>query len=386
MPEAGAQGTRVMPPITAEEARMIVEQTPAAPPSRLLGKPLPKSVDLRNELPPVAQQGDGYSQSCVTFATAYYQMSQMVKRFLHPTWDLTNPQYQFSVDFAFQMGGIGFADEVYKVLLQYGCVDMAEMQYNVRNLSHQPTADQFEAAKPYRIGGYAFLWNHGRHTADYDVFPFNNPIENAKAWLADGFVLSVSVGASDLTFPDNHCTPPAFFYDPPNVLQGDTGGHGVAIVGYNDNINPKGKGPDHKGGFLMVNEWGPNWNGEMHGFLWLSYNYVKQFMPDVWIMVPGGSDTPIITGCNFTDSGNGNMFIIHGLNFGSYRRLAQVKFKGFPSVNLNTVAWTNEMITVQSDYSSCPLGSPVVVYNWNGAPSEPFYFDSVTSNGSDGGQ
>jgi hypothetical protein len=326
-------------------------------------------------LPSVAQQGAGWTDTCVTFATVYYQMSQMVKYFLHPEWDLKNPNYQFSVDFAVNEGGKGFADEVYKVLEQYGCVETSERPYHARDRGgHPPTADQLEAAKPYRIGGYAYLWNHGRTSQAYDVFPFDNPIQNAKAWLADGFVLSVSVGAQELTFPDNHCTPPAFFYDPPNVIPGNTGGHGVAIVGYNDNINPKGDGPDHKGGFLMVNSFGPNWNGEMHGFLWLSYDYVKRFMPDCWIMVPGPSDTPIITGCNFTDTGNGNMFIIQGINFGSYRKIAEVKFNGLPAGEANPVSWTDEMIVVESGYSTCPFGSPVVVYNWDGVPSKPFEF------------
>src|SRR5208283_1552755 len=105
MPEASAQ-SRIVPPITREEALKIIEQTPAAPPSRLLGTPLPKSVDLRKELPPVGNQGTGFSQACVTFATAYYQMSQMVKHFLHPSWDLSNPQYQCSVAFAYNLGGV----------------------------------------------------------------------------------------------------------------------------------------------------------------------------------------------------------------------------------------------------------------------------------------
>ena len=359
-------------PITAQEALKIVERSPDAPPSRLLGKRLPKSADLRKELPPVGQQGDGYTQACVTFATVYYQMSQMVKHFLHPSWDLKNPQYQFSVDFAFSMGGFGRADSVYKVLSQYGCVDMAERQYNVRNLSVDPTANQFEAAKPYRIGGYAALWNHGATTAEYDVFPFDNPIRNAKAWLADGFVLSATIGPSDPTFPDGHCNPPAFFFDPPNVTRDNSSGHGVAIVGYNDNINPRGKGPDHKGGFLMVNSEGPNWNGDMHGYLWLSYDYVKRFVPDCWIMVPGASDAPVITGCEVLASGTLGWYVtIHGQNFGSYRRLAQVTFNGIAASE--TRSWTNDTIIVRTE-SNCPPVGPAMVYNWDGVAGEPYEF------------
>ena len=47
-----------------------------------------------------------------------------------------------------------------KLLKEYGCVDNAEMNYNQWNAS-QPTAQQFEAAKPYRISDYFPLWDHG---------------------------------------------------------------------------------------------------------------------------------------------------------------------------------------------------------------------------------
>lgn len=358
--------------LVAEEARSIVKAIPFGPPSRLLGRELPTSMDLREELPPVGQQGDGLTMTCVTFATAYYQMSQLEKHFRHPSWDMRNPEHQFSVAFASALGGGGFADDVYKVLQNYGCVDTAEMPYHASGHdewpSYKPSASQKDAAKPYRIGGYAALWNYGRDPKTFQL-PFDNPIENAKAWLADGFVLSTFVGTSSPDWPDLGCTPPAVFYDPVDTKF--IGGHGVAIVGYNDNINPTGDGPDHKGGFLMVNSWGPNWNGDMHGYLWVSYDYVKRFVPYCWIMVPGRSDTPVITGCSFADKGR--LLTIRGRNFGAYRRSAEVRVggnAGFES-NAATVTWTNEQITVRYG-ADCPPSGPVVVYNWEGVPSKPF--------------
>jgi hypothetical protein len=363
--------------MVAEEARNIVKAIPVGPPSRLLGTELPTSVDLRNELPPVGHQGDGWTQACVVFATVYYQMSQLVKHFLHPSWDPKNPEHQFSVTFTELRSGNGYARDTYQSLQQWGSVDTAEMQYHAPGRGAWPeekiTASLLEAAKPYRIGGYAALWENGNGPQRvYRQFPFDNHIENAKAWLADGFVLSSTVGPGEPNFPDNHCNSPAFFYDPGDVDLEYVSGHGVAIVGYNDNINPTGNGPDHQGGFLMVNSFGPNWNGDMHGYLWLSYDYVKRFVPDCWIMVPGRSDKPVITGYGYAE--DGTQLRIRGRNFGAYRRLAEVRFNGIAAGQ--TISWTNELVTVTWQ-KTCPPSSPIVVYNWEGVPSKPFALKSI---------
>ena len=102
MPEANTQ-------ITSQSGVVFDDEgSPVAYPSRLLGTRLPMKVDLRKELPPVGDQGDVFSMSCVTFATVYYQMTQYVKHFKHPEWDLKNPEHQFSVVFACSQGGQGY--------------------------------------------------------------------------------------------------------------------------------------------------------------------------------------------------------------------------------------------------------------------------------------
>ena len=343
------------------------ELMPSAYPSRLLGAKLPTKIDLRSEMPPVADQGDANSQSCVFFATVYYQMTQAVKHFKHPEWDLKNPEHQFSVPFARSKAtGLPSPPSAYASLMQFGCVDAAEMQYNQWSVGVQPTANQLEAAKPYlMIGGYAALWDYG-----FAPPPYNppNPIQNAKAWLADGYVLVISIDPNSPGFPGQSgiCTPPTPFFDTIDPQYNYNPGHQVAICGYNDNINPKGKGPDHRGGFLMVNSEGLEWNGNMHGYIWLSYAYVKQYIPDCWIMIMGGgSDAPVITGCTRQDTGIGYLVTISGTNFGSFRRSAGVTINGVRPWLYMT--WTNESVTVSVPY--CVTSGPVVLYNWENAPS-----------------
>jgi len=352
------------------------ELTPVAHPSRLYGTTLPQSVDLRSEMPPVGDQGDVWSQSCVTFASVYYQMTQYVKHFKHPSWDLTNPEHQFSVAFIFHQGGGGYPPNSYELLMELGCVDTAEMQYN-QNILNQPTNAQIEAAKPYKISGYAALWDHnggGAQAIESPPYARPNPINNAKAWLADGHVLSVCIDPNAPQFPGGgRCDgPPTVFYDIIDPNYHYSPGHAVAICGYNDNINPSGKDADHRGGFLMVNSEGPRWNGDMHGYIWLSYAYVKQYVEYCFIMtMDGESDAPVITGCTTQDGGS--LVTISGTNFGSYRRLAGVTFNDVPAANIISI--TNDSVTVRVPH--CATSGPLVVYNWEGTPSNSFSFEVV---------
>ncbi len=361
-PEAGAQVMSGSGVVDDEEGATV------AYPFISPGTGLPSSVDLRKEMPPVADQGDSGSMSCTTFATVYYQMSQYVKHFKHPSWDLKNPEHQFSVAFALSQFGQGYASKVYDVLYQYGCVDAAEMQYN-QWTTIQPTVDQFEAAKPYRISGCTAVWDHGLARPPYDP---PNPIQKAKAWLAKGHVLSVTIDPGSPGFPgaSGNCTPSTRFYDIVASSHIYTPGHGVAICGFNDNINPSGKSADHRGGFLMVNSEGPQWNGNMHGYIWLSYAYVKQYISDCWIMMMDNeSDAPVITGC--MPQYNGTILLISGTNFGSYRRLASVTFNGVRADRI--LSWTNELVTVTAP--SCFTSGSVVLYNWEDTPSNSFPFE-----------
>jgi len=353
------------------EVTGIIERSVAAPPSRLLGTRLPKSVDLRDELPPVAIQGDSGSDLCATFATAYYQMTQSLKHFRHPTWDLKNPEHQVSVGFVASLNGAGPKTSIYETLREAGAIDTAEMPFNSRDHStNQPTPDQLEAAKPYRIGVSAALWDHGLKEFNE---PHDNPIENARAWLADGFVLSCALDPTQPGFPGD-CHPSAVFFDPATQSNFD-GGHAVALVGYNDHINPAGQGAEHQGGFLMVNSHGPRWNGSMHGYLWLSYAYVRRYVSDCWIMVPGGAATPEVTGYAQGNQEGQPTVVITGTNFGSMRRLAGVEFNGVAAAKV--WSFTNDAIEV-TPQANVKAG-PLVVYNWEGTRSKAIRYTPPAS-------
>jgi hypothetical protein len=348
-----------------KKAMTILMVATVALPMTGAAQDLPASVDLSSELPPVGDQGLAVSpgnQTCQSWAAAYYQLTQFIKHFNHPEWDLTNPRYRFSPAFANYSGGL----EPYSALSSQGCVDMAEFNCDPQFSGPAPTAAQFEAAKPYKITSYASVWNNPGEA------PFTNSqklIDNAKEWLATGHLLDVAITIGT-DFPDWGVNPPAHFYDPESLIGSLAIGYQVNFCGYDDHINPSGADPDRQGGFLMVNSWGTNWNGDMHGYLWMSYAYVKQYVANCTVITSVNPDTPAITGCSTNTGKAGDIITIVGNNFGAYRRASAVTFNGISAAN---VTFVNDAIT-----ATIPVGAssgPLIVYNWEGAPSNAIEFN-----------
>jgi C1A family cysteine protease len=334
---------------------------------------LPEAIDLLSELPPVGDQGDVLpgSSTSACWAAAYYQLTQYIKHFHHPEWDLADSRHQFSPAFLNYWQG-----DPYSSLQSMGCVDMAEFPYDPDFGGPGPTAAQIEAAKPYRITSYTAVWNNLS-----DQAPFTNSqelIDSAREWLATGHVLSVGIEVGP-DFPDYASgasslakNPPAHFYDPESVAVGLATDHQVAFCGYDDNVNPAGTSPDHRGGFLMVNCWGTNWNGDMHGYLWMSYAYVKRYVSQCIVINGVNADAPSMTSCSAKVGKAGDIIQITGNNFGTYRRASAVTFDGIPATQVNFV---NDAIAVVIP-GGAPSG-PLVAYNWEGAPSDAVDFTVV---------
>ncbi|HBA84476.1 MAG TPA: hypothetical protein DCZ95_10315 [Verrucomicrobia bacterium] len=326
------------------------------------GETLPTRVDLRGELPPVNNQTDVQygGQTCGPWAIAYYQLTQWIKHSKRPNWDLARPEYQMSPMFMFRMNGNDH--EAFNVLSNNGCVDLADMPYDPRLGNPVPTSAQEEAAKPFRIHSYETLWSHGTNRPPYP----DNDIENAKTWLANGYVISSEIGTQNGDFPDNGQNPPSTFYDPP----GKSGiNHWVALCGYDDNINPSASDPDHRGGFLMVNCWGDHWNVDMRGFLWISYAWTKNYVNSAFVIHGNGPNGPSITNCVPESASVGDTVTLAGDGFGALRRQAGVTFNG---LSAPVVSFSNDVISV-----TVPMGAtsgPLIVFDWEGIPSNPIDF------------
>lgn len=335
---------------------------------------LSSAADLTSQLPPVGNQGS--QGSCVGWATSYYYKTWSEKQ-EHSSWNLADNRYQFSPSFVYNQinggsdNGANFQD-AFSLLQTKGDVDIAEMPYNQSNWTAQPTYAQLEASRPYRIpSGWSYFWLR------YTDGPFSpsNSIDNAKAWLDSGKMLVMGIPVY-YDFPAFAGNPARAYYDY-NGTSGLAGGHAVCICGYDDNAYPSGADADHRGGFKMVNSWGSGWNGASAGFVYLSYDFVKRYVWEAWMMGDNGPDSPGISHLSTGSGQVGQTVEINGVNFGSRRRSAGVSFNGTEAV---LATFTNEKVT-----AVVPSGAttgPLVVRDWEGTASNPVTF-TVTSSGND---
>jgi hypothetical protein len=328
--------------------------------------PLQSSVDYSSGLPPVKDQGK--QQSCSAWATHYYAKTWYEGR-KHPEWDLSDPRYQFSPAFSYNQVVIGqdegsSLEQNLFILESRGAVDLAEMPYDEDDYTTQPTDSQFEAAKPYRITrDWGQLW----HLKD----PAPRPIDDVKYWLNGGNLVVMTIPIY-YDFPDTQGSPTSRYYD----YDGTSAfyeGHSVCICGYDDNANPSGPDPDHRGGFLMVNSRGADWNGTNKGFVYLSYDFVKYHSWVAWGMTDTPSDVPVINEVLPARGRPGDTVAIIGDNFGTDRRSSRVVFQG--GAEGEAVSWNNERIEVKVPAGA--EGGDIHVDNWYGRRSKGLPFDVI---------
>jgi hypothetical protein len=321
--------------------------------------PLAASVDLSGDLPPVGDQG--IQGSCAAWATSYYYKTWSEKQ-EHAAWDLDNPMYQFSPSFMYNQINGGVDDgasfyDAFSLLETKGDVDIAEMPYDQNDYTTQPTTAQLEAAKPYRIPAYSQPgWGYFFLRSTNGPYSSPNDISTLKAWLNSGEMLVMAIPIYWDFFDD---TP---YYDYDGSSGFSNSGHGVAIVGYDDNANPSGADADHRGGFKMVNSWGPSWNGD--GTVYLSYDFVKRYVWEAWWMGDLGPDGPSISSLSSNAGLVGQQIEIRGKNFGADRRSADVRFNG---TSASVVSFTDAKVT-----ATVPAGATtgqVRVYDWEGTSS-----------------
>ncbi len=346
-------------PSSSQDAERFdrVEVTPAR-------APLAASADVSAYLPPVGDQAN--QGSCVGWSTSYYYKTWLEKH-EHGGWDLTSTRNQSSPAYVYNQINDGGTDsgsyiqDALALMEERGDIDMSSFPYTDSDCATQPTLGQLNAARPYRImPGWGYFWLN-------DNIPANNPIEDAKAWLEKGnaFVCAIPIYND---FPDIGGNPVNKYYD----YDGSSlllGGHAVCIVGFDDNINPGGADPDHKGGFYMVNSWSDSWNGSNNGFVYLSYDFMRRYSFDAWSAVDATPDSPSLNSLSSPSGNVGAPIELSGDNFGWLRRSASVTFNGVPATNLS---FTNEAVTAY-----VPAGAtsgPVVARDWEGTAtgSVPF--------------
>ncbi|MEI6449913.1 MAG: C1 family peptidase [Actinomycetes bacterium] len=325
---------------------------------------LPPAVDLSAWVPPVGDQGG--SGTCYAWATTYYAKTMMEKK-EHPSWDLSDPRYQFSpawTDHQVNDCGIrggGFPADAMRLLTQRGAVDMAEMPFDEGDAATRPLRRQLQAAKPYRNLDYGAFWI--REGAAPYTTPV--PIEDLKAWLAAGNPVVINFQMHEFS-PFAYGAPVHYLDAEEGYIEGN---HAVCIVGYDDDANPTGADADHRGGFKVVNSLGPDWNGPDKGFIYLSYHYMAQWVAQAWWMEDAGPDGPVLDSISVDQANAGGVVTLKGSNFGALRGAARVSFNG---VDAPSAGWSNERVTALVPEAA--TSGPLTLYDWEGNATASFPF------------
>ncbi|HEY5493449.1 MAG TPA: C1 family peptidase, partial [Candidatus Anoxymicrobiaceae bacterium] len=317
------------------------------------GLPLASSVDLSANLPPIGNQGS--QNSCVGWSVGYYAKTWFEKA-EHPSWNLSQQSNQMSPQFVWSgiNGGrdVGTSiDAALEYMGSSGCTDWEEFPYS-GDAGALPGAQAVEAAKQYKIPAD---WGYFFCEGSWTIPPRGDVINSLKVWLNSGKPLVLGIPVYD-DFPDYSGNPHTGYYLH-SASSEFMGGHAVCIAGYNDNANPSGGSANTRGGFLMINSWGPSWNG--NGKVYLSYDFIQRYVPEAWYFNDADS-SPTMSSISPAGAGAGQIVTISGNNLGARRRSAHVAFQG--SSVAQYVAWSNSEIKVKVP-SNAHTGY-LYVYDW----------------------
>jgi hypothetical protein len=312
--------------------------------------PLAASRDLSGNVPPIKNQGP--YQSCVGWAAGYYAKTWYEKK-EHPSWDLASEQYEFSPQFVWNAinGGGDNPTSIYDAL-QYmqsnGCTDWAQFPYAGSNYAETPSSTSMAAAKQYKISSdWGWFFVSGNKPADA-VTPLKN-------WINQGnpVIMAIPVYTD---FPDYGGNPDTSYYTHPGA-NNTVGGHAVFIAGYDDNAGGAGRG-----GFLMINSWGPTWNG--NGRVYLSYDFVQRYAWEAW-HISDQDSSPTISSISPAGGGPGQLVTVKGNNLGAHRRNARFRFQGGKSGQV--VTWQNNEIQLR--VPSGAVSGTTYAFDWESEQS-----------------
>jgi len=247
--------------------------------SSLGGDVLPRSVD-NSELPAFPPIGDqGSWGSCVAFSTTYYQFTYEQNMLRGGVADGGDYDVIFSPKWTYNMinngrdGGSAFRD-AYEFLLNQGAAKWAEFPYDGDYLTWCQNRAVWRNALDYRLSGEGWgMISDGNVT---------HLIDDVKTQIANGHVLVVGTYISSWVI-GSVLNDPSTSADDPYVGQDiaiykatpESGGHGMTLVGYNDDIwcdvNGNGVVDGGEGGaFKIANSWSSGWGNE--GFCWVAYD------------------------------------------------------------------------------------------------------------------
>lgn len=239
---------------------------------------LPESIDnsLLPSFPPIGDQGQ--ESSGVAFATTYYQGTHEIGltngynnkddrvTILSPKWTYN------MINFGRDNGA--YAADSYTLMAQNGAPSIVQFPYQAGDylpwdLDTQHWVDA--------LSNRTSIPNYISSLED----PNSSAITLIKEALNNGHVLTFATFFYNWVYTHIKYDP-SDYADNSHVdelacsfVNGNSGGHLITIVGYNDNVwidvnNNNQVDSGEKGAFLLANSWGSSWGN--NGYVWISYD------------------------------------------------------------------------------------------------------------------
>ncbi len=239
--------------------------------SPLSAKALPSSENWSANMPPVGDQGE--QNSCVAWSVGYAYKSyqdQMLRN-----WGDGTANHEFSPSYIYNQidggsdNGAAFSDAM-TLLVNQGCDTLDDLPYNQYDCTTQPTALQKARAANFKEASWASL-------------PMDSQLLSLKTALTQGPVV---VGVNVFWSPGWSQSGDINLVDIAGLSA--AGGHGICIVGYDDNHQTK----DGSGALEFINSWGASWG--YSGYGWMSYAYAAEEISEADTMVDSTTNLPTI--------------------------------------------------------------------------------------------
>jgi uncharacterized repeat protein (TIGR02543 family) len=249
----------------------------------------PGAVDNAVEawFPPVTSQGS--IGSCASYSTTYYTMTSQVARLRG--WDVKNDSVgarKFSTRFIYNQINNGgdngsWITTAYSLMKTNGAPSLQTLPYTSDYLSWPTSASVWREAINYRMAD----------TGSITGLDTDAGLANVKQMLANGYILNYATDIYQWKYTNLKNDPATtaddgiFATGVPVLRQkvcthldssAGSSGHGMTIVGYNDNVwtDLNGDGvvdPGEKGALRIVNSWGTGWQDG--GYVWVAYDALK---------------------------------------------------------------------------------------------------------------
>jgi hypothetical protein len=233
------------------------------------GDALPEAVNLLKFAPSRSNQGK--QGSCVAWSSAYAARS--IVEAVRQGKDGNN--FKFSPSYLYNQIKLGgdcqgsYILRAMEAMTKNGAVEWDKFPYNEDDCTRMPAGSLMQEGSQYRINGYARLTEDGN--------PKNLSLNAVKEHLSRNapVVIGMMVGQSFMQgmMGESEWVPSRSDFS----MQG-FGGHAMCAIGY-DNSRFGGKG-----GFLIMNSWGPEWGN--NGVAWVSYPDFKYFVREAYGIEP----------------------------------------------------------------------------------------------------